>query len=191
MVVNLFEEPLSKTAKKIMTDIDPDLKYCPVCNDEYRAEFVLCAGCEIELMTGRQYIEMTGAGIQERESRSMDLSTDDELIQLRSGPLNEVKQLRSLLEKEHIPSLLVSKDGNCGKGCCGPSFLLHVRFEDGQAAMAILADEFRRTTSLMSHDLSTTDSVFDPDAETTFCPACGCSFSPTVMTCPDCGLCFG
>ena len=37
--------------------IEPDLKYCPKCDDEYRAEIEKCATCGIELITGLQKIE--------------------------------------------------------------------------------------------------------------------------------------
>jgi len=174
-----------------MRDIVPELKYCPVCNDEYRAEIVMCAGCEVELMTGEQYLEMKSGRLRERENRSMELSVDDELVAIRSGSLIDMKQLRSLLAKEMIPSLLVSEDGGCAKGCCGSNFVLQVRLQDGQEALAVLADEFKRSTSLESHDLSNADAVFDVKAENITCPACGHSFAPTTTTCPDCGLCFG
>lgn len=174
-----------------MRDIDPELKYCPACNDEYRAEIVACAGCEGELITGEQYLEMKNDSLSERDNRSMELSADDELVQLRSGPLQEMKQMRSLLAKENIPSLLVGEDDGCGKGCCGANVILQVRLQDGQAAVNVFAEEFKRSTSLTSHDLSTVDSIFDEKAKNTSCPACGHSFSPTTTTCPDCGLCFG
>jgi len=172
-------------------DIDPQLKYCPVCHDEYRSEIVMCAGCDVELITGDQFVEMNSSSAQDRNDRSMELSVNDELVHLRSGPLNDMKKLASLLANEKIPSLLVSEDDDCGKGCCGTSVILQVRLNDGQDALAILADEFKRETSLSSYDLSNVDSVFDEKAENTTCPACGHSFAPTTMACPDCGLSFG
>lgn len=173
-----------------MTDIDPELKYCPVCNDEYRAEIVVCASCEVELLPGEKFIELKHGNVPERSNRSMELSPDDELVLLRSGSLLEMKQMRSLLAKEMIPSLLVNEDANCGKGCCGSNFLLQIRLQDSQDALAILARDFQQSTSLESYDVSNVDAVFDSTAEQTICPACGHSFAPTTLTCPDCGLHF-
>ena len=174
-----------------MTDIDPELKYCPGCKEEYRAEILLCAGCQVELLSGKEFLEGNKSASLERDSRSMELSPGDELVTLRGGSLNDMKHLRTILAAERIPALLVSEDGSCGKGCCGSNFLLQVRLEDGQAALSVLADDFKRSTSLASHDLANADSVFDVEAANTTCPACGRVFETSATTCPDCGLCFG
>lgn len=174
-----------------MNEIDPELNYCPVCHDEYRAGIEKCAACGVELVDGVRFREMQSGEGRARETRSMELSVDDELVTLRSGSLSEMKQLSSLLAAEKIPSLLVSEDGSCGKGCCGATVILQIRMEDGQDALAVLAEDFKRSTSLESYDLTHAGAVFDSEAENTTCPACGHTFAPTTTTCPDCGLCFG
>ncbi len=174
-----------------MTDIDPELKYCPKCHDEYRAGIKMCAGCDVELITGVKFIDLNNDNLMNRKSHLPELLPDDKLVSLQSGSLQNMKNLCSILATEMIASLLVSEDGSCGKGCCGPNFLLQVRSQDSEAALAVLADEYKRSSSLESHDLSTIDTVFDADAADTICPACGHNFKPTTMTCPECGLCFG
>ena len=64
--------------------IDPDLKYCPECDDEYRAEIEKCAACSIDLITGLQKIEREKARLKKLEGRRTELSPDDELVAIRS-----------------------------------------------------------------------------------------------------------
>ena len=171
---------------------DPELKYCPVCDEEYRADIKMCADCAVELISGREKIGAEEAVRQRREARSMELSADDELVNIRKGPLLEMKKLQQILAKELVPALIAGeKTSNCGKGCCGTEFFLQIKREDGELAMEALARDFKRTTALDHHDLSHVRSVYDPGAGQTVCPACGFRFAPTTSTCPDCGLCFG
>ena len=174
-----------------MRYIDPDLKYCPQCDEEYRAEIEMCVSCDISLVGGEERLAQEEAAKQKRESRSMTISSDDELANIRKGSLHDMKQLQSILAKENIPSLLAGEGGgNCGKGCCGTELYLQIRVADGEEAMRVLAHDFKEKTALDSHDLSTAHAVFDTGAENSTCPACGSSFSTRSNTCPDCGLCF-
>ncbi len=170
---------------------DPDLKYCPQCDEEYREEIITCVSCNIELITGNEKLVIEKEAETKKTSRSMDISSDDELANIRKGSLGDMKLLQSLLAKEHIPSVLAGEKGSCGKGCCGGGELyLQIKMADGQAAMEVLANDFKQTTALDSHDLSNVHAVFDTGAEKSTCPACGCSFATSSSTCPDCGLCF-
>jgi len=186
-----FESILNNEINRTMTDIDPELNYCPDCQDEYRADFDHCASCDVQLISGAMFIEIQKGHVEKKLERPTELSTEDDLVSLRSGSLQDMKQLRSLLAAEHIPSLLVSEDGGCSKSCCGSTFFLQIREQDAQDALAVLAHDFHKSTALHSHDLSNTQVVYDNNAGKATCPACGCQFTPTTMTCPDCGLCFG
>jgi hypothetical protein len=171
---------------------DPELNYCPVCDEEYRADIKMCAHCAVALVSGSEKIAAEKGLQEKRAARSMELSADDDLVNIRKGPLLEMKKLQQLLARDSIPSLIFGeKGGNCGKGCCGTELYLQIRREDGEAAMVVLARDFQRSTALDHHDLSHVRSVYDPNAGQTVCPACGFRFSPTTKTCPDCGLCFG
>ncbi len=173
-----------------MRYIDPDLKYCPTCDEEYREEIVSCASCSVELLTGSERLAMEEAEKTKLAGRSMDISPDDEIANIRKGPLAEMKQLQALLGSQNIPSLVAGEDSNCGKGCCGTDFFLQIKVQDGDEAMEVLAQEFKRTTALDSHDLSNAHAVFDTGVAKSTCPACGTTFSTSESTCPDCGLCF-
>jgi len=60
-----------------------------------------------------------------------------------------------------------------------------------ELAADVLSQDYVKTTALDLNDLKHADVVFDEQAKETVCPACGCTFSPTVGACPECGLCFG
>ena len=173
-----------------MRYIDPDLKYCPQCDDEYREDMITCVACNIDLIDGTKRLAMENEAKEKFESRSMDISPDDELANIRKGPLAEMKYLKTLLASENIPALVFGEDGSCGKGCCGSDFFLQIKAGDGEEAMEVLAKEFDRTTALDSHDLSNAHAVFDTGVAKSTCPACGTQFSTSESTCPDCGLCF-
>jgi predicted RNA-binding Zn-ribbon protein involved in translation (DUF1610 family) len=69
---------------------------------------------------------------------------------------------------------------------------LEVRLADAEHALAVLEQDYLRSTGLTSDDLSTADAVFDENAGSTVCPACGTAFVPQLTsTCPECGLRFG
>ena len=177
--------------------IDPELKYCPKCNDEYRAEIVRCAACEIELITGQQKIAMEEERTRKLETRVSDLSPDDDIVQIRRGPLSEMRHLANLLHGERIATLLMGDMSTCGKDRFGntintpTTYDILVRREDGMEAMHIIEEEHRKATALEHHDRETADAVFNPQAGMACCPACGCNFQTTETTCPDCGLSFG
>ena len=171
--------------------VEPDLKYCPQCDDEYRAEIEKCAACEIDLITGQQKIEREEALRKKLESRVDDLSPSDDLVPIRRGPLTEMRHLANLLDGHRIGTLLVGDTKNCGKGCCPSVYDLLVKREDGLEALQIIEDDHRRTTRLEEHIHSNADAVFDPEAGEACCPACGHSFPTTETACPDCGLGFG
>jgi len=171
--------------------IEPDLKYCPICDEEYRADIVICADCNVELLTGTQKLELEEQKQRKKAARNMQLSADDEMVTIRKGPVLQMKELQILLERESIPSLTSKDDtGGCGQGCCGTDLLLQVRMTDVQEVLAILEQEHVRSTGLEQHDTTYAGAVFNTAAEKATCPACGCSFPTTEATCPNCGLSF-
>ena len=177
--------------------VEPNLKYCPQCDDEYRAEIEKCAACEIDLITGQQKIEREEALRKKMASRVSDLSPDDDLVNIRRGTLPEMRHLANLLDGQKIGTLLVGDLKTCGKDRFGntlstpTSYDLQVKREDGMEAMHIINEEHERTTSLEEYDHSKVDSIFNPEAGEACCPACGHSFPTTETACPDCGLSFG
>ncbi|PHR26428.1 MAG: hypothetical protein COA36_12205 [Desulfotalea sp.] len=195
MFFNLFgkKSTATKTANKdvqCVDGIDPEMNYCPDCDDEYRGEISICPTCAVSLMTGEEKIRRHALENQSLNTRTMEIEPGDELISIRNGPLKDMKMLQKVLAKEKIPSILAGDEGSCGKGCCGPEMYLQIRKNDTEIASEVLTRDFVKSTALNVEDLKYADVVFDELAAETVCPACGCRFSPTVGACPDCGLCF-
>lgn len=173
-----------------MQSIDPELKYCPICRDEYRADFSLCAICNQELVNGRDLISQEKPGDDKEIARTVAITEEDSLIPLQRGSLQDMKNLQRLLEKAAVPTMLLKDEDNSGKGCCGTEVFVHIREQDIKRASEVIRAEHEVTTVAADYDLSTADAVFDPGAALTSCPACGCHFMPTSNSCPDCGLQF-
>ncbi len=174
-----------------MKNIDPELKYCPQCGDEYRAEIDRCAVCAVTLLDGKKLLELQGQEAEKKSERRLPLSQNDELVSIRKGSMVEMRHLQALLEREGIPSLVVNEEASCRSGCCGgPSLTLQVRAADLEDVQAFLVQDHIRSTALHDHDIATAGAVFDTAAEIAVCPACGCSFPTSQNSCPDCGLCF-
>jgi hypothetical protein len=172
--------------------VELDLKYCPKCNDEYRAEIEKCASCGVILITGAEKIAQDEERKKKFANRVTELSPDDDLVGLQRGPLSEMRHLEALLDREHIATLLLGDDKSCGQSCCPTVYTLLVRREDAQEAFDIMAEEHKKATGLDYHDNSAADNIFNPEAGVACCPACGHTFSTTAgTTCPDCGLNFG
>ena len=177
-------------ASGVVQGIDREMSYCPSCGDEYRPGIVAdCAACRVPLVSGEEQLRRILAKQGSLASRSMDISPEDDLVNIRKGSLHDMKYLRRVLAGERIPSL-IGGDESCGRGCCGPELFLQIKRADVDEALKILARDFVRSTALESHDLSNARAVFDQQAAETICPACGCRFSPTLGACPDCGLSF-
>ena len=170
--------------------VDCEMKYCPSCGDEYRADSINCVACHIALISGKEKLERIKVIEKALGGRSMDISPEDELVSIRKGPLKDMKSLQKLLAKDRIPAILAGDDKSCAKGCCGPELYLQIKKTDIDPATEVLTREFIKSTALDSYDLSNAAAVFDHLAKETVCPACGCRFSPTVGACPECGLCF-
>ncbi|MCK5405495.1 MAG: hypothetical protein KAI75_09675 [Desulfobulbaceae bacterium] len=172
--------------------IDPDLMYCPTCNDEYRADIKRCAACDVDLISGSMKIEEDRVREEKLAGRKGDITPDDDIVTIHRAPLAEIKRLEELLDKERIGYLVTGDDSSCGKGCCPSAFDLKVRREEAEEVLAIIDEENRSSTFMGRKDEGgNNDSVFNPHAREAVCPACGCSFSTSTTTCPDCGLSFG
>jgi len=171
--------------------IEHDLQYCPRCRDEYRPEITRCAACAIPLISGAELLTLDGTCRTSRNARKGALAPDDELVVIQQGSLADLKPLRNLLERERIGVLISGEQQACGKGCCGPKLHLQVRREDAVDALALLAEEHRRTTGLAGHEVSFAEAEFAAGEGETVCPACGFVFAAEAPACPDCGLCLG
>jgi predicted Zn-ribbon and HTH transcriptional regulator len=172
-------------------NIEPDLKYCPQCNDEYRAEIVTCATCKVALLTGVEMQARLEAHQEKKSPRSLEIFPDEPMTTIRKGQVLPMKQLQAYLLQQGIPSLATKESAeNCTKGCRGGELLLQVRTSDLREVAAALEQEYRQTTGLSDHDTSLVEAVYNAHVQEAICPACGFRFATSSTTCPDCGLCF-
>lgn len=184
----------------MITEIDPEMRYCLQCNDEYMPERTTCGVCGAALLSGAEMKNQRQSRSQQAASRKGALTPDDDIITIFKASLLDVKRLEQQMREENIGTLIWSDKSGCGKSCgksCGGSDLeLQVRREDVQAALAVIEADFKRQTASEGVHDAVADYGFDPEGEENSCPACGCSFSVNTqggeaLTCPDCGLCFG
>jgi len=172
--------------------IDPELKYCPQCKDEYRSDIAQCALCLIPLVSGKDFAAIERGRHTSFHNRKGALTAEDELVIVHQAGLADIRHIQAMLESQRIGTLLSGEEGcGCKKSCGPPKLYLQVRRDDVPDALRILAEEHRRTTGLDGHETACGDAVFDPEAGEAMCPACGFSFATSSTTCPDCGLCLG
>lgn len=170
--------------------VEATMYYCQGCDGEFRYFMERCPSCGAAMESGSDRLTRHGEEERRLMGRPMEIPPGSETVALRKGQLREMKEVRRVLARQHIPSLLGGEDGDCGKGCCGPELTVMIRTEDVDLALRVLAEEFVRTTSVDCRQLSRATVVYDASASEVLCPACGCRFSPTVGACPDCGLSF-
>lgn len=193
MLGKFFLRKDRNVSRKTYQDAD-EFSYCPSCGGEFRIEFKRCASCDVELVSAAT---RHGNAVETIKLPGVDLSADigpeeENLIAVKQGTLMELKQIRHLLSKHDLASLLTGDGAASNKGCCASaSFILVVREEALSLATEVLSADFRRSTALDSHRVTAkAEVVFDEDAGKISCPACGGSFVPQELVCPECGLCF-
>lgn len=168
---------------------DSELKYCLACGDEYRQEFETCAQCGEKLVSGVQVKRSESLGIGENQISS-NIQQEDPLVPLQRGSMLEMKNLKRSLERNGVPSLIISDEAS-KSGCCGgPEVLLLVRVEDLEKGDSLLKEIYTRTTHVKDFSVSENAELFNPFSAQTTCPACGHTFQPNRQDCPECGLFF-
>ena len=169
---------------------DVEMKYCPVCDDEYMPNMKNCGVCGKPLLSGEEMLQYRNAGNEECASRKGALTAHDDIATIFKGPMADVKRVEGKLMSVNIGTCIVAQDSSCGKGCCAPEVELKIRREDGAAALKIIESDFEEMTGAVDFVHEIEDHGFDPSGLESTCPACGCIFSTENSTCPDCGLCF-
>lgn len=172
--------------------LDPDLKYCPFCKDEYRPEIERCASCSEKLLSGAELLGgKEGDGAAENTERPSAVIDDgDSLVSVQGGSLLDMKRLKGLLAAEGMPAVLVKEESCASGGCGGPRIMLRIREQDLQRAAVVLREDHARTTVIGDYQEVSAEAVFNPEAATASCPACGHQFAPEGHECPECGLRF-
>lgn len=179
-------------------DIDIEMRYCLQCNGEYMPEIATCGVCGIALIPGPEMLARQQAVRQRQAGRKGALTPEDDIVTIFKAQLSDVKRIEQQLLRENIGTLVWGDKASCGKGCCGGGGLeLRVRREDAMAAMAVIEADFKHQTASHEMQSAVADYVVDSEKSENCCPACGCTFfmdhqeESQVLTCPDCGLCFG
>lgn len=90
---------------------DPELKYCPKCNEEYMLTAEKCAECCLTLLTGTEMVHFHAGG---RDARKGALTEDDDLVTVHKGSLADLKHIEGLCKQENIGVAIVSQSGGCG-----------------------------------------------------------------------------
>lgn len=86
---------------------------------------------------------------------------------------------------------LVHNEQTCRKGCQS-KVEVWVDSQYLQEVQELFQEEVKRMIEAEGTgvDHEQIGQVFDPEAKTTICPACGTEFSTELKECPDCGLVF-
>ncbi len=105
--------------------------------------------------------------------------------------INEAKRLKEKLLKKNLSVELIHNDETCKKSYVS-KVEVWAQEEDLEKVQRVIHDENMELIisegTNIDHDQL--NQVFDPDAETAICPACGTSFSTKLKECPECGLVF-
>jgi len=105
--------------------------------------------------------------------------------------LGEAKQLMEKLATKGIYIEIKHNEQTCVKGCT-VKVEIWANHDDIPAIAETIRNEKMETLENeglnIDHDLL--NQVFDDEAKTAVCPACGADFSTDQKECPDCGLVF-
>lgn len=147
-----------------------DVKVCQQCGSEYFAHITDCADCNVPLKRP-----------EELESERSEFISDagEDAVPLMDGKIQELKELRRLLEKEGIKSYISHAPG-CKPGGCNSTSLLFVAGCNADAAIS----RIQRHYDDKNPDYSAHEEEIGEDQ----CPACGFHAGAEARQCPDCGL---
>ena len=108
------EEPKDKVAMQL--GIDPDMRYCPQCGDEYRPDIEQCVGCSVALISGMDKLAQAKKQHQDFYSRSMEIGSDEPRVAIRGGKLRDLKPIQRLLAEQRIPAMITGEAAGCQRG---------------------------------------------------------------------------
>ncbi|MBA3014065.1 MAG: hypothetical protein KKD63_10585, partial [Proteobacteria bacterium] len=132
----------------MITDIDPQMRYCLRCNDEYIPEMSGCGVCGAALISGADLLAQRQSKGKAQVVRKGALTVDDDIVTIFKASLAEVRRIEQQLKLDNIGTLVWGDKPSCGKGCCGSGEIeLRVRREDAMAAMTIIEADFTRQTA--------------------------------------------
>ncbi|MEI6093814.1 MAG: hypothetical protein WCQ47_09100 [bacterium] len=120
----------------------------------------------------------------------MDTNTEGKVL-IGIIEINEAKRLKEKLFNKGIDLDLIHNDQTCKKSY-QTKIEVWVDSESIEAVQQIIHEENMHFIMSEGVDVNTDqlNQVFDTEADTTVCPACGTTFSTKLKECPDCGLVF-
>jgi len=168
------------------------VRYCPVCEDEFRPEITICSDCGATLILQAEGLGAAGVPFTEPDPASGDPSSPpsgawrtalDALPVSNLFPLRTFDELRDLepavsaFAEARLPSRVLVQNGR---------YLLLVRPDDVAAAQ----DALQAAQADPASPEGDNDAGFDAAAgRYSHCPACGGQLAPDFSgACPDCGL---
>jgi hypothetical protein len=163
------------------------VRYCPVCDDEFRPEITICSECGSALILQKEGLGARGVAEALAAERGDPASTHAEwrtaldglpvsnLVPARTfDSLNDLEPAVAAFAEIELPSRVLVQNGR---------YLLLIRPENLAEAQAALH------AALVDAD-DAPDPTFDQRAgRYSNCPACGARLADTFNgTCPECGL---
>ncbi len=104
------------------------VKICPECREEYQPHMVKCADCGTALVLPEE-ITSEKKELTSEELMKYDNAVLEHPIAVREGDSGWIKEISIVLIRSDIPCV-ISKEENCGKGCCSDTNLLLVSEKD-------------------------------------------------------------
>lgn len=105
--------------------------------------------------------------------------------------LSEAKALSDKLEPKGVYIAIKHNEQTCLKGCVVKVEVWAQENDIPVIAETIKEDKMKLLDNEgLDIDKSLLEHVFDDEAKTAICPACGASFSTDNKECPECGLVF-
>lgn len=161
-------------------------KYCPSCQDEFRAEVEFCAECGVALV----FLDE----LQVQEEPVSVFPSLAELELLRMGDGHWIRELALKLRALGIIFRIEQTDELARRGELDPkaftvrdSYALFVRREDLAQAQAVDQAHYREEVERVVESEGDAEARTSDDA----CPACGGLLPAHCEECPECGLFLG
>lgn len=164
------------------------VRYCPVCDDEFRPEITVCSDCGSPLILQAEGLGAEGAPTDDeaadpeaqdaRWRTALDALPVSNLVPIRTfDALRDLEPAVSAFAAAHLPSRVLVQNGR---------YILLVRPDDVSAAQEAL----QAAHADPAHLEPEADTAFDSAAgRYSHCPACGSALGPEFAgACAECGL---
>lgn len=159
------------------------VRYCRVCDDEFRPDITVCSDCGAELVLQAEGVGSSGPEVSEGGADERSIPSGGQLDSLDSVPtalLVPVRTFDSLNDLE--PAV---------RALAGAEILSRVLVQNGRYILLIHPDTVAQAQAALHAQSGATDAESDPgdDGAYSNCPACDTLLAQeTTGACPECGL---